>query len=261
MQNAQGYANLLKLVAGAHATVAAGPMPPQVSLADAGAAAAGLILLTGGADGPVGRLLPDGQARRPQAMLAALQAVFPDRLYVELQRHGAGGRGGDRAALCSTSADARGLPLVATNDVYFATADMYEAHDALLCIAEGAHAGRADRRRLTPEHWFKSAAEMRASVRRPAGGLRQHACIARRCAFMAEPRKPILPPFPSAATGMTEEEALRAEAGEGWSSGLQPVAAPAEGRAGARRHRDQDYRERLDYELDVIGRWASPATS
>ena len=54
------------------------------------------------------------------------------------------------------------LPLVATNDVHFATEDMYEANDALLCIADGTYIDVEDRRRLTREHRFKSAEEMAA---------------------------------------------------------------------------------------------------
>ena len=57
---------------------------------------------------------------------------------------------------------AQGLPLVATNEPYFATADDYEAHDALICIAEGRLVAETDRRQLTPEHRFKTRAEMTA---------------------------------------------------------------------------------------------------
>jgi DNA polymerase-3 subunit alpha len=58
---------------------------------------------------------------------------------------------------------AMGLPLVATNDVYFPKPDMYEAHDAMICIAEGAYVDQSEpRRRLTPQHYFKTPEEMAA---------------------------------------------------------------------------------------------------
>ncbi len=62
------------------------------------------------------------------------------------------------------------LPLVATNEPYFAAAADFEAQDALLCIAEGALISAADRRRLSPEHRFKTRAEMRALFADLAGG-------------------------------------------------------------------------------------------
>ncbi len=65
-------------------------------------------------------------------------------------------------------ADTAHLPLVATNEPFFATRDDYEAHDALICIAEGRLVGEADRRQLTPEHYFKSRAGDGGAFRRPA---------------------------------------------------------------------------------------------
>src|SRR3972149_753009 len=91
------------------------------------------------------------------------------------------------------------LPLVATNECFFTTADMYEAHDALICIAEGAYVGQSGRRRLTPEHRFKSPQEMRALFADLPEAVDNTLVIARRCAVVAEPRKPMLPPAPKSA--------------------------------------------------------------
>src|SRR3546814_2725126 len=94
-------------------------------------------------------------------MLQRLAAIFPGRLYVELQRHGLPVEAAIEPGLLAL-AYAHDLPLVATNEAFFPTADDFEAHDALLCIAEGTYISQAERRRLTPQHAFKSAAEMRA---------------------------------------------------------------------------------------------------
>ena len=69
---------------------------------------------------------------------------------------------------------AKDLPLVATNDVHFGKADMYEAHDALLCIADGAFVSQDDRRRLTREHRFKTAGRNGGAIRRSARSDREH---------------------------------------------------------------------------------------
>ena len=121
--------------------------------------------------------------------------LFGDRLYVELQRHGLAAGARRRAARWSSSPMRSGLPLVATNEPYFATADDYEAHDALLCIAEGRLIAEPERRHLTPEHRFKTRAEMVALFADLPEALATTVEIAQRCAFRPQTRKPILPRF------------------------------------------------------------------
>ena len=87
------------------------------------------------------------------------------------------------------------LPLVATNEAFFGDAEMYEAHDVLICIAEGARVSEGDRRRLTPEHGFKSPAEMRELFKDLPEAIDNTLVIALRCAFMIENVDPILPPY------------------------------------------------------------------
>src|SRR5690606_36817766 len=87
---------------------------------------------------------------------------------------------------------ARGLPLVATNEPFFPAAEDYEAHDALLCIADGAYVHQDDRRRVTPDHYFKTAEEMRALFADLPEATESTVEIARRCAFRPRTRAPIL---------------------------------------------------------------------
>ncbi len=248
-QNAEGYANLLKLLAIAYMD-AESRDEPQVSLATLCAHSAGLIALTGGPAGPVGRLLAEGQQEAAEAALDQLITAFPGRLYVELMRHGLKIEATIEPALIDL-ADRHQLPLVATNEAFFANPDMYEAHDALICIAESAYVADTERRRLTPEHFFKSASEMQALFSDLPDAVANTVLIARRCAFMIETVKPILPPY-DCGPDSSEEESLRAEARKGLESHLEAhVFTP--GMAGEEReHVAQPYRERLDYELGVI---------
>jgi DNA polymerase-3 subunit alpha len=243
VQDEAGWRNLLKL--NSRLYLAEPPRePPQVTLDDLAAHAGGLICLTGGPDGPLGRLLRAGQAARAAALLSQLAAIFGDRLYVELQRHpGPGGVLPEAERQTEPDlvgmAHAAGLPLVGTNDVHFPGPEMFEAHDAMLCIAEGAFVDQqSPRRRLTPEHWFKPAeamAELFADLPEAAENTVE---IARRSAFAAAKRAPILPRFAA-----DEVEALRAAAREGLDRRLAAgqVAAPR-----------SEYEARLAYELGVI---------
>lgn len=197
-QSETGYENLMKLSTCLY--VDKGGQLPQVTLEELADRSEGLICLSGGPDGPVGMLLQQGQRPAAEALVDRLAAMFPNRFYIELQRHP--GEDGQPEAERLTErghvemAYAKNLPLVATNDVYFPTPDMYEAHDALICISEGAYVDQQEgRRRLTAQHYFKSQQEMATLFADLPEAIENTVEIARRCAFMAYRRDPILPKF------------------------------------------------------------------
>ncbi len=249
VQDGVGYGNLLALVSQSHMAPDGEAGVVQVSLASLEARAEGLIALSGGPRGGVGRLLGEGQLDAAEALLKRLAAAFPGRLYVELQRHGLPAEQRIEEALLDL-AYAYDLPLLATNECFFATADMFEAHDALICIAEGAYVGQSGRRRLTPDHRFKSAAEMRALFSDLPEALDNTLVVARRCAFMAEPHEPMLP---STSDAGKEAGELAGLARAGLDARLENDVPGGEKEDVAR-----PYRERLDYELGVIGDMGFP---
>jgi DNA polymerase-3 subunit alpha len=241
-QDSTGLANLQRLSSYAFLDTEPG-VKPQVPLNLLRAHAAGLLLLTGGSSGPLTRLLAEGQQAEATALLAALTEAFPDRVLIELHRHGLAAERAIEPGLLALADDA-GAPLVATNDCFFPDPSMHAAHDALLCIADSRTLAEADRRRATPQHWFKPAAEMRRAFADLPEACDNTLAVARRCAVMAETRRPLLPASPKVRPGRTEEETLAAMAVEGLARRMASLGADAEMRA--------RYRERLDYELDVI---------
>ena len=255
VQNQAGYRNLMRLVSKAFLETPAGE-PAQVPLADLEAMNAGLIALTGGPAGPVGRCLLEGQDSAAQVALAALARIFPGRLYVEIMRHGLAGEARVEDRLVDL-AYANDLPLVATNEVFFAEAEMYEAHDALLCIAVGSYVSEAERRRVTPEHRFKSAQEMIELFADLPEAVANTLAIARRCAFVPGAVDPILPAFPTEA-GRDEAEELRAQSEAGLEARLSEQIYTPEMNQAAREAAARTYRERLEYELGVIVKMGYP---
>jgi DNA polymerase-3 subunit alpha len=248
VQDETGYRNLLALVSASYLD-SDGVETAQVDLDKLARHSDGLILLTAGPAGPVGRLLNEGQNDAAAAMLARLGELFPGRLYVELMRHNMPEENRIEAALIDL-AYAQNLPLVATNNVYFDAPEFYDAHDALLCIADGTTVSNGARRKLTPLHYFKTPAEMRVLFADLPEACENTLAIAQRCAFMPEPRAPILPPFPT-ETG-DENQALRAEALAGLEQRLaaqihDPAMSEAEREAAAK-----PYRDRIEFELGVI---------
>jgi DNA polymerase-3 subunit alpha len=248
VQSGEGWRNLLALISRAYLEGEPGEAP-QLELSAFEGHSEGLIALTGGPAGSVGRLLAEGQDDPAETTLKRLAGIFPGRLYVELMRHGLDIENRIESRLVDL-AYALDLPMVATNDVFFANEGMFEAHDALLCIAEGAYVGQPNRRRLTPEHRFKTAAEMRALFADLPEATDNTLAIARRCAFMPEIVRPILPAFPDAAGNEADE--LRRQAAEGLEVRLAAHVFTAEMDDAARDAAARPYRERLDYELGVI---------
>ena len=240
-KDAEGFANLQKLSSASFLDPEPG-LKPQVSLGRLRAHAGGLILLTGGLAGPLGRLLAEGRREDAAALLAALTDAFGDRLAVEIGRHGLAAEKAVEPGLIGL-ADERGVPLVAVNECFFAHASMHEAHDALLCIAEGRTMAEADRRRVSPEHWFKPAAAMRALFADLPEACDNTLAIAARCAVAAPTRKPLLPVCPKVREGQSEAETMRAMAREGLAARLAALGPETDA---------APYRERLEFELDVI---------
>jgi len=248
VQSEAGYANLMKLISKAFMATDGGETP-QVELSDVEGRADGLLALTGGSRGAVGRLLGEGHADKAEAMLLRLKASFPNRLYVELQRHGLELEDRIEPGLIDLAYQ-HDLPLVATNEPFFSDAGMYEAHDALLCIAGGSYVSQEDRRRLTPEHRFKSAAEMRELFADLPEAVDNTLIVAKRCAFMVNKRKPILPPF--RMPGLTEADVLQKMTWEGLDRRLEKHIYTAGMTEQEREELAKPYRERTQFELDVI---------
>ncbi|MCW5772878.1 MAG: DNA polymerase III subunit alpha [Rhodospirillaceae bacterium] len=254
-QDAAGYGNLMKLSSRAY--LEPGPAePPHVTWSDLEAHAQGLILLTGGAAGPLGAALLNGQQTAAEAMLGRLKAAFGDRLYLEIARHGAEDERRAEAALIDL-AYAADVPLVATNEAFFADATMHDAHDALLCIASSSVVADRNRRRLNAEYRFKSPAEMKALFADLPEAIENTVAIARRCAVMADARKPILPPFVT-ADGGAEPEELRRQAEAGLERRLERQVYGAGMGEAERAAAAKPYRERLDFELGVIVQMGFP---
>ena len=249
-----GYRNLMRIASRAYLDAEQGDAP-HVTLAALAADAEETIALTGGPDGPLDRAFALARPDQARSRAEALARIFGDRLYIEIQRHGLAQEREVEAQLLDL-AYRRGLPLVATNEPYFAQPMDFEAHDALLCIAEGAVTSAGERRRVSPEHYFKTRAEMRALFADLEEATANTLEIARRVSFRPQTRKPIMPRFIQEAPAerpldAIEAEELRRQAEEGLAARLAAHGAAAGLTV-------TDYVNRLDFELGVIEKMRFP---
>ncbi|NDF13374.1 MAG: DNA polymerase III subunit alpha, partial [Proteobacteria bacterium] len=241
-KNDKGYKNLLHLVSLSF-TESRSLLQPAVAFADLEGHTEGLIALTGGTDGPLAKPLLQGQQEVARRILGGLQERFRDNLYIELQRHGIKEEQAIEKSLVDLAME-NDIPLVATNDVYFTDAEMFEAHDALICVADGRYLAEENRRRFTPEHGFKSADDMAKLFADIPEAIANTVVIAKRCGVMSEQRKPMLPTFTTEA-GRSQEDELRHIATEGLKKRLTQVQPAAT---------EQAYFDRLDFEMNVINK-------
>ena len=246
-QNELGYKNLMKLSSEMY--IQNDDEKVEISLEQLESHADGLICLTGGSKGPLGQLILTGQDKAARDLLSKFHSIFSDRLYLELQRHpqGAGlpkDENDSEPVFIDMAYDLK-IPLIATNDIYFDNGEMYEAHDALLCIADGVYVDQQEpRRSVTNQHYFKTQEEMAALFADLPEAIESTVEVAQRCSFMASCRDPILPLFAS-----DEISELNRQAKEGLKNRLSviPHAAPV-----------SEYEERIDFELKIIEQMGFP---
>ncbi|MEO7654946.1 MAG: DNA polymerase III subunit alpha, partial [Sphingomicrobium sp.] len=239
-QDEAGYNNLCKLVSAAHLDR---PIieEPHVALDALDGQTDGLIALSAGGEGALARLFADGQDDKAGAYSSRLKSLFPDRLYIEMSRRGDPVEEAAEARLIDL-AFALDLPLVATNPVHYAEPDFHAAHDAMLCIAASTYIDHGDRKTSSPDAWLKPAPAMVELFADLPEAIANTAVVAQRCAVAAPRRRPILPRLSD-----DEDETLRREAQTGLEERLGRLVDMSEERL-------KIYRDRLDFEIDVITR-------
>ncbi|MDD3762696.1 MAG: DNA polymerase III subunit alpha [Nevskiales bacterium] len=241
VQNEAGYLNLTRLLSRAY-TEGQGRGQPLARWDWLAEHADGLLAMTG-RDGAVFRAAQADQVDSALAALATLQAMFPDRLYLEIARCGRPGDDDWVAAACALSR-ARGVPVVATNDVRFLERSEFEAHEARVCIAEGRILSDDKRPRdYTPEQYLKSPQEMAELFADIPEALANSVEIARRCSLTVRFAPPYhLPNFP-VPEGYDANSWLRERAHQGLTERIAQLTLARP---------EAEYRERLEYELGII---------
>ncbi|HEX3396694.1 MAG TPA: DNA polymerase III subunit alpha, partial [Steroidobacteraceae bacterium] len=212
----------------------------------------GLIVLSGGFEGDIGQAIARGRDDEAARCLERWQAYCGDRFYLEVQRTG---RAGEQ--VCSEAAmelaQLRGVGAVATNDVRFLTRAEFEAHEARVCIHDGAQLGDSSRpRRYSEEQYLKSPAEMADLFRDAPELLANTIEIAKRCSLEIRLGASMLPAYP-VPSGSSTEEFLREESRRGLQARLvAPAALPGASMAPPGSSANAAYEARLDLELGVI---------
>ncbi len=247
-QNLTGYRHLTQLVTRSflEGQQRGAPMLDRAWLEPA--VLTGLIVLCGGQDGDIGQALARGKDEEALRCLQRWQALCGDRFYLEVQRTGRLGEEAYTEAVLELAQE-RGVAAVATNDVRFLTRADFEAHEARVCIHDGALLADANRpRRYSEEQYLKSPEEMAALFADAPALLENTVEVAKRCSLQIKLGASMLPAYPVPA-GSTTEEFLVAQSERGLTARLEE----AQQLLGVTRD-PKPYGERLGLELGVISK-------
>ncbi len=213
----------------------------------------GLIALSGAREGEIGRHLLSDHEQDARVLLEEWQAAFPERFYLELIRTG---RPLEEACVHASVklAIETGTPVVATNDVRFLEREDYWAHETRVAIGEGKALDDPRReRRYTEEQYLKSPDEMAALFADIPEALENSVMIAERCSVDVRLGEIFLPEF-GIPEGMTQDEFFRKVSHDGLTERLDFLFPAERYPRDSEEYQaiDQRYRDRLEFELNVI---------
>ena len=251
VQNRDGYRNLSELVTRSYLDGQVGGEPLARREWLTADSCRGLLALSGGREGDVGRALLGGHEDAATGLLQHWRSVFGDRYYLELIRTG---RAGEEELVRSSTrlALANGMPVVASNDVRFLDRDGFNSHEARVCINQGRGLGDVDRPRIYSENqYLRSPEEMNELFADIPSAVQNSVEIARRCNLDLKFGDSVLPEF-VVPDGQSEADYLASEARRSLDASLAAKFAEEGVAEKERAAFAAPYYERLQVELDVI---------
>ena len=245
----EGYRNLMFLVSESYLKRQNGIIP-FVNFELLKQKSNGIIALSGGSEGLIGKLLLQGQDKQAQKILLEIKKIFNTNFYIEITRHGIKNEDLIEEKLLQLAFE-NSLPIVASNDVYFLTPEMHEAQDILSCIYEGHSLVEENRKKNSPEQYFKNYEQFLELFKDLPEAIANTINIAKKCHTMAFERAPTLPKF-STEVNFDEAHELRNQSLEGLKMRLKNKFLIEESDTATQQKIEKHYFERLEYELAVI---------
>ncbi len=256
VMNEVGYNNIMHLMKVSYLDNPTPQEKPYLKLSDLPEASEGLIALSGGVEGQIGRLLLEGRKDEAEELTKSLKQIFADRFYMEISRLGIETEKQTEDNFIEL-AYKHDIPLVATNEAFFFDVDMYEAHDALVCIAASEYVSNDNRRKFSVNNRLRSEAEMVDLFADLPEATQNTVIIAKRCNYLSKKVQPLLPIF-VCPDGLTQDEYIEKRAREGLAMLMQKHVYTANMSEEERKAIDEKYYSRLEYELSVIKKMGFP---
>ena len=243
----ESYKNLTKLSSSSYLNNST--TEPSCSVKDLVDNSKDLILLTGNYTNFFGKLFYKNKLKDFENILSTLKKSFRDRLYLEIQRHNENQEKNFENHLLNVSNTLQ-LPLIASQEIFYLNKEMYEAHDALVCIGEKNFVDDKNRFRYSSQHYFKSQEELEKLYSDIPEALENNYNFHLRFSFKPKKSKPILPSIASKESGSPEEELLKL-AKFGLENRLENFILK-KNQNKSKEQIKEIYEDRLKHELDII---------
>lgn len=256
VMNETGYQNIMHLMKLSYLDHPTPTEKPYLTLSDLEAASDGLIALSAGVEGQIGRLLLEGRNAEADATTIKFKEIFGNRFYMEISRIGTEAEQQTEQKFIDLAYQYN-IPLVATNEAFFFDADMFEAHDALVCIATSEYVSNDKRRKFSPNNRLKTESEMVALFADLPEAVQNTVIIAKRCNYLSAKVQPLLPIFVCPG-GLTQDEYITQEAYKGLKERMEKHVYFAGMTEEQKKELDEQYYARLEYELSVIKKMGFP---
>ena len=249
-KNHTGYKNLLKLSSISYLSIEKNE-DPQCSVDTLLQYSEGVIVLMGGSYSLVSSLIMENNINECENLIKRIQNKFHDNIYIEIQRHGESHEKSLETKLLEL-AHKFSIPLIATHEVFYINQDMYEAHDAYICVGQKTYVNDLKRLKYSNQHYLKTSDEMRNLFQDLPEALENNFLLPLRCSFRPLPSKPMLPNFSSNSINVDEE--LKNQAEIGLKVKLENFILNGMSDSYEKKMIEQKYKERLAYEVSMIAK-------
>ena len=246
-KNYDGYKNIIRLSSESYLQNS-GINDPYCELDDLVSNSEGIIVLTGSIKCIFGKLFNKGLFNEVEEILIKLKEKFDGNIYIEIQRHNDFNES-DFENFNLKVSEKLELPIIASNEVYYLDKDMFDAHDALMCIGEKTYVNDSSRIKLTNQHYFKSSDEMFELFKDLPEALENNFNLPFRCSFRPNFSKPILPSISSSEKD--PNEMLRQLSFEGLKDKFK-LFFDIDSVNIEKNKKYLEYKKRLDHEIQII---------
>ena len=209
----------------------------------------GVLLLSGTIQGLFGKLFDKGRLEEIVKLYTNLKSAYKDRFYLEMQRHGDKNENIFEKFNLDQSLKIK-IPIIATNEVFYLTKNMHEAHDALICIGSKTYINESNRIKYTNQHYFKSDQEMSTLFSDLPEALENNYNLPFRCNFRPQFSKPVLPNI-SSQEGVSADLILKKDSLDGLKEKFLKIFKIQEKNLEISEN-FLTYKVRLDHELKLI---------
>ena len=244
----EGYKNLTKLSSKSYLNINENE-EPSCKIDDLISNNKDLILLTGNYRDFFGKMFQTNKSKRFNEIIDILREHFKDRIYFEIQRHNDNEEKNFENFILNCSKTFN-IPIIATQEVFYLSEEMYEAHDALRCIGEKNFIDDKNRFKLTNHHFLKKTVDLEKLYSDIPEALENNYNFHLRFNFKPNKSKPILPSIAGLQSNSPEDELLK-QANEGLLNRLKNFVN-SKNKVDKENQLAKLYEDRLNHEINII---------